>query len=83
LNLERSYSRIDTSIDKRGPHCSQLEEHAMISWGVTFFAIAIAAALLGFGGISGTASSAALLMLVVGAVAALMLQLADGEPSGN
>ena len=53
----------------------------MISWGVTFSAIALVAALLCFGGISGTASGLGSILVLVGAVFAVMLHLADGQPS--
>jgi len=41
------------------------QEKAMLSWAVTFFVIAIIAAVLGFGGIAGGASSIAQILFVV------------------
>ena len=55
----------------------------MISWGITFFAIALVAALLGFGGISGAASGAAWILLVVGVLFAVMLHMLDGQPTAE
>jgi uncharacterized membrane protein YtjA (UPF0391 family) len=44
----------------------------MISWAVTFFVVAIIAALLGFSGIAGTAVNLAWICAVVGIVLALV-----------
>jgi uncharacterized membrane protein YtjA (UPF0391 family) len=40
----------------------------MLSWAITFFIIAIIAALLGFGGVAGMSAHIAWLLLVVGVV---------------
>ena len=44
----------------------------MISWAVTFFVVAIIAALLGFSGIAGTAVNLAWICAVVGIILALV-----------
>ena len=44
----------------------------MISWAVTFFVIAIVAAVLGFSGIAGTAVNLAWICAVIGIVLALV-----------
>lgn len=44
----------------------QKEEIAMFGWAVTFLIIAIIAALLGFGGLAGTAAWMAKVLFVVG-----------------
>lgn len=44
----------------------------MISWAVTFFIIAIVAALLGFSGIAGAATNIAWIFFVVGLIAAVI-----------
>ena len=55
----------------------------MISWSVTFIAIALVTMLLGFGGISAAASSVAWILLVVGVVFALALGLIGGQPTAD
>ena len=40
----------------------------MLSWAITFFIIAIVAALLGFGGVAGMSAHIGWLLLVVGVV---------------
>jgi uncharacterized membrane protein YtjA (UPF0391 family) len=40
----------------------------MLSWAITFFIIAIIAALLGFGGVAGMSANIAWLLLVAGVV---------------
>lgn len=44
----------------------------MLSWAVTFFIIAIVAALLGFSGIAGAATNIAWILFVVGLIAAVI-----------
>ena len=44
----------------------------MISWAVTFFIIAIVAALFGFSGIAGTAVNLAWILAVIGIVVAVV-----------
>lgn len=44
----------------------------MISWALTFFIIAIVAALFGFSGIAGAATNVAWVLFVVGLIAALI-----------
>lgn len=43
----------------------------MLSWAITFFVIAIIAALLGFSGIAGTAVNIAWILAVLGIIAAI------------
>lgn len=52
----------------------------MISWAVTFFIIAIVAALLGFSGIAGTAVSIAWTLAVVGIILALVFMVMGRRP---
>lgn len=47
----------------------------MISWALTFFIIAIVAALFGFSGIAGAATNVAWVLFVVGLIAALIFAL--------
>lgn len=47
----------------------------MIGWAVTFFIIAIIAAVLGFSGIAGTATNIAWILFVVGLVMAVIFAL--------
>ncbi len=44
----------------------------MLSWAVTFFIIALIAAVLGFSGIAGTAVNIAWILAVIGIVLALV-----------
>jgi len=58
------------------------QENAMLRWAVTFFIIAIIAALLGFGGIAGAATNIAMLLFwvfVVLFVLALLAGLVGGK----
>ncbi len=52
----------------------------MISWAVTFFIIAIIAAVLGFSGIAGTAVNIAWILAVVGIVLALVFGVVGRRP---
>lgn len=52
----------------------------MIGWAVTFFVIAIIAALLGFSGIAGTAVNIAWILFVVGLILALVFFLMGRRP---
>ena len=44
------------------------EEFPMLNWAVTFFVIALIAALLGFGGVAGMSANIAWLLAVLGVV---------------
>lgn len=44
------------------------EEAVMFSWGILFLIIAVIAAALGFGGLSGTAAWAAKIVFIVGII---------------
>ena len=52
----------------------------MLGWSVTFFIVAIVAALLGFTGIAGTAVNIAWILFVVGIVLALVFFLVGRRP---
>ncbi|HEX6004509.1 MAG TPA: DUF1328 domain-containing protein [Burkholderiales bacterium] len=52
----------------------------MISWAVTFFVIAIIAALLGFTGIAGTAVNLAWIFAVIGLILALVFLVMGRRP---
>ena len=52
----------------------------MLSWAVTFFVIAIIAALLGFSGIAGTAVNIAWILAVIGIILALVFMVAGRRP---
>ena len=52
----------------------------MISWAVTFFVIALIAAVLGFSGIAGTAVSIAWTLAVIGIILALVFMLMGRRP---
>jgi len=52
----------------------------MLSWAVTFFIIAIIAALLGFTGIAGTAVNIAWILAVIGIVLALVFFVMGRRP---
>lgn len=54
--------------------------YIMIGWAVTFFVIAIIAALLGFSGIAGTAVNIAWILFVVGLILALVFFLMGRRP---
>jgi uncharacterized membrane protein YtjA (UPF0391 family) len=52
----------------------------MISWAVTFFVIALIAAVLGFSGIAGTAANLAWICAVVGIILALVFGVMGRRP---
>lgn len=52
----------------------------MISWAVTFLIIALIAAVLGFSGIAGTATSIAWILFVVGLVLAIFFFVTGKKP---
>ena len=52
----------------------------MISWAVTFFVIALIAAVLGFSGIAGAAGNLAWICAVVGIVLALVFMVMGRRP---
>ncbi|HET6492976.1 MAG TPA: DUF1328 domain-containing protein [Burkholderiales bacterium] len=52
----------------------------MFSWAVTFFIIAIIAAVLGFTGIAGTAVNIAWILAVIGIVLAIVFLLMGRRP---
>lgn len=52
----------------------------MIGWAVTFFIIAIVAAVLGFSGIAGAATNIAWLLFVVGLIVAVIFALRGRSP---
>jgi uncharacterized membrane protein YtjA (UPF0391 family) len=52
----------------------------MISWAVTFFVIALIAAVLGFSGIAGTAVNLAWICAVIGIVLALVFMVMGRRP---
>jgi uncharacterized membrane protein YtjA (UPF0391 family) len=52
----------------------------MLSWAVTFFVIAIIAAVLGFSGIAGTAVNIAWALAVIGVILALVFMIAGRRP---
>jgi uncharacterized membrane protein YtjA (UPF0391 family) len=52
----------------------------MLSWAVTFFIIAIIAAVLGFTGIAGTAVNIAWILAVIGIVLAIVFLLMGRRP---
>jgi uncharacterized membrane protein YtjA (UPF0391 family) len=52
----------------------------MLSWAVTFFVIAIIAAVLGFSGIAGTAVNIAWILAVIGIILALVFMVAGRRP---
>jgi uncharacterized membrane protein YtjA (UPF0391 family) len=52
----------------------------MLSWAVTFFIIAIIAALLGFSGIAGTAVNIAWILAVIGIVLAIVFFVMGRRP---
>ncbi len=53
----------------------------MISWAVTFFVIALIAAVLGFSGIAGTAVNIAWILAVVGIILAIVFAVVGRRPS--
>jgi uncharacterized membrane protein YtjA (UPF0391 family) len=52
----------------------------MFSWAVTFFIIALIAAVLGFSGIAGTAVNIAWILAVIGIILALVFMVAGRRP---
>lgn len=52
----------------------------MLSWAVTFFVIALIAALLGFSGIAGTAVNIAWALAVIGVILALVFMVMGRRP---
>ena len=52
----------------------------MLSWAVTFFIIAIIAAVLGFSGIAGTAINIAWALAVIGVILALVFMIGGRRP---
>jgi uncharacterized membrane protein YtjA (UPF0391 family) len=52
----------------------------MISWAITFFVIALIAAVLGFTGIAGTAVHIAWILTVVGIVLAIVFAILGRRP---
>ena len=52
----------------------------MISWAVTFFIIALIAAVLGFSGIAGTAVNIAWILAVVGVIVAIIFFFSGRRP---
>ncbi len=53
----------------------------MISWAVTFFIIALIAAVLGFSGIAGTAVNIAWALAVIGIILAVIFTITGRRPS--
>jgi len=58
------------------------KESVMISWAVTFFVIALIAAVFGFTGIAGAAVHIAWLLAVVGIVFAVIFAILGRRPPG-
>jgi len=56
------------------------EELQMISWAITFFIIALIAAVLGFSGIAGTAVHIAWILTVVGLILAIVFFFMGRRP---
>jgi uncharacterized membrane protein YtjA (UPF0391 family) len=52
----------------------------MLSWAVTFFIIALIAAILGFSGIAGTAINIAWALAVIGVILAVVFMIAGRRP---
>jgi uncharacterized membrane protein YtjA (UPF0391 family) len=59
---------------------SSQKETDMLSWAVTFFIIAIIAAVLGFSGIAGTAINIAWALAVIGVILAVVFLVAGRRP---
>ena len=55
----------------------------MFSWAVTFFIIALIAAVLGFSGIAGTAVNIAWILAVIGIILALVFMVMGRRPPGS
>ena len=56
------------------------EESVMIGWAVTFFIVALIAAVLGFTGIAGAAVDIAWILVVIGIVLAIILMVIGRRP---
>ena len=54
----------------------------MISWAITFFIIALIAAVLGFSGIAGTAVNIAWILAVLGIIFAVVFMVLGRRPPG-
>ena len=52
----------------------------MFSWAITFFIIAIVAAILGFSGVAGAATNIAWILCVVGLVLAVIFMITGRRP---
>jgi uncharacterized membrane protein YtjA (UPF0391 family) len=52
----------------------------MIGWAITFFIIALIAALFGFTGLAGTAVNIAWILVVVGLIAAVIFMVLGRRP---
>jgi uncharacterized membrane protein YtjA (UPF0391 family) len=52
----------------------------MLSWAVTFFVIALIAAVLGFSGIAGTAINIAWILAVIGIILAIVFMVMGRRP---
>jgi len=52
----------------------------MLSWAVTFFVIALIAAVFGFSGIAGTAVNIAWILAVIGIILALVFMVMGRRP---
>ena len=52
----------------------------MISWAVTFFIIALVAAIFGFTGIAGAASNIAWILAVIGIIMAVIFTISGRRP---
>jgi uncharacterized membrane protein YtjA (UPF0391 family) len=52
----------------------------MLSWAVTFFVIALIAAVLGFSGIAGTAVNIAWILAVIGIILAIVFGVMGRRP---
>ena len=52
----------------------------MFSWAVTFFIIALIAAVLGFSGVAGTAVNIAWILAVIGIILALVFMVMGRRP---
>ena len=59
---------------------SALRREQMMSWALMFLVVAIIAAVLGFGGIAGTATNIAWVLFVVGLVLAVVFFVIGKRP---
>ena len=67
----------------RALYCQRVnypKEQTMISWAITFFVIALIAAVLGFSGIAGTAANIAWILAVIGIILAIVFAVAGRRP---